>query len=96
MQLKHRPISRNSLGTVRQSEKFRYGAHGRRAATTNVNPQRNTGRRTGGYGQVIVARVDAEGYMQIVDRAKALIRSGGESISSVALETALLKHPVGA
>ena len=31
--------------------------------------------------------------MQIVDRAKALIRSGGESISSVALETGLLKHP---
>lgn len=40
-----------------------------------------------------IATIDAEGYMQIVDRAKALIRSGGESISSVALETALLKHP---
>ena len=31
--------------------------------------------------------------MQIVDRAKALIRSGGESISSIALETVLLRHP---
>ena len=40
-----------------------------------------------------VATIDVDGYMQIVDRAKALIRSGGESISSVALETALLKHP---
>ena len=40
-----------------------------------------------------VATIDVEGYMQIVDRAKALIRSGGESISSVALETLLLKHP---
>ncbi len=40
-----------------------------------------------------LATVDAEGYMQIVDRAKNLIRSGGESISSVALETALLKYP---
>ena len=40
-----------------------------------------------------MATIDADGYMQIVDRAKALIRSGGESISSVALETALLKHP---
>ena len=40
-----------------------------------------------------LATIDPEGYMQIVDRAKALIRSGGESISSVALETALLKHP---
>ena len=40
-----------------------------------------------------LATIDAEGYMQIVDRAKALIRSGGESISSIALETALLKNP---
>ncbi len=40
-----------------------------------------------------LATIDVEGYVQIVDRAKALIRSGGESISSVALETALLKHP---
>ena len=40
-----------------------------------------------------LATIDAEGYMQIVDRAKALIRSGGESISSIALETVLLKHP---
>lgn len=40
-----------------------------------------------------MATIDAEGYVQIVDRAKALIRSGGESISSIALETALLKHP---
>ena len=40
-----------------------------------------------------VATIDVDGYVQIVDRAKALIRSGGESISSVALETSLLKHP---
>ena len=40
-----------------------------------------------------IATINVEGYMQIVDRAKALIRSGGESISSVALETALLQHP---
>lgn len=40
-----------------------------------------------------IATIDVDGYMQIVDRAKALIRSGGESISSVALETSLLKHP---
>ena len=33
-----------------------------------------------------LATINAEGYIQIVDRAKALIRSGGESISTVALE----------
>ena len=40
-----------------------------------------------------IATINPEGYVQIVDRAKALIRSGGESISSIALETALMEHP---
>ncbi len=40
-----------------------------------------------------IATINAEGYMQIVDRAKAVIRSGGESISSIALENALVAHP---
>ena len=33
-----------------------------------------------------------EGYLQITDRAKDLIKSGGEWISSVALEVALMAH----
>ena len=40
-----------------------------------------------------LATINPEGYMQIVDRVKALIRSGGESISPFALENVLLKHP---
>ncbi len=40
-----------------------------------------------------VATMDAEGYIQIVDRTKDLIKSGGEWISSVALENALMAHP---
>jgi len=40
-----------------------------------------------------IAVIDAEGYAYIVDRAKDLIRSGGESISSVTVENALLRHP---
>ena len=40
-----------------------------------------------------VATIDAEGYMQIADRAKDLIKSGGEWISSVDLENALVAHP---
>ena len=40
-----------------------------------------------------LATINPEGYMKIVDRAKAIIRSGGESISTVALENVLLKHP---
>ncbi len=40
-----------------------------------------------------VATMDEEGYVQIVDRAKDLIKSGGEWISSVGLENALMGHP---
>ena len=40
-----------------------------------------------------VATMDAEGYIQIVDRTKDLVKSGGEWISSVALEGELMAHP---
>ena len=40
-----------------------------------------------------VATVDPEGYMQIVDRNKDVIKSGGEWISSVELENQALGHP---
>jgi len=40
-----------------------------------------------------IATVDADGYMQITDRAKDLIKSGGEWISSIALENAAIGHP---
>src|SRR5260370_41556252 len=33
------------------------------------------------------------GYMEIADRTKDVIKSGGEWISSVALENALMAHP---
>jgi acyl-CoA synthetase (AMP-forming)/AMP-acid ligase II len=40
-----------------------------------------------------VATVDTRGYVQITDRAKDIIKSGGEWISSVALENVLMAHP---
>lgn len=40
-----------------------------------------------------VATIDGEGYIRIVDRTKDLIKSGGEWISSVDLENALMAHP---
>jgi fatty-acyl-CoA synthase len=39
-----------------------------------------------------VATLDREGYIRLVDRTKDLIRSGGEWISSVQLENALMDH----
>lgn len=40
-----------------------------------------------------VGHIDARGYVQLTDRTKDVIKSGGEWISSVDLEDALLKHP---
>ena len=40
-----------------------------------------------------VASVDALGFVKISDRTKDLIKSGGEWISSVDLENAIMAHP---
>lgn len=40
-----------------------------------------------------VATIDAAGYIEIVDRTKDVIKSGGEWISSVQLEGLILGHP---
>jgi fatty-acyl-CoA synthase len=40
-----------------------------------------------------VATIDKEGYLQLVDRTKDLVKSGGEWISSVDLENAIMGHP---
>ncbi len=40
-----------------------------------------------------VATVDADGYMQITDRSKDVIKSGGEWISSIDLENVAMGHP---
>ena len=40
-----------------------------------------------------VATIDEEGFVKIVDRAKDLVKSGGEWISSVDLENCLMGHP---
>jgi fatty-acyl-CoA synthase len=43
-----------------------------------------------------LGRMAPDGTLEIVDRAKDLIKSGGEWISSLELERALLQHPAGA
>jgi fatty-acyl-CoA synthase len=40
-----------------------------------------------------IVTVDEHGFMEIVDRAKDLVKSGGEWISSVEVENALMGHP---
>ena len=40
-----------------------------------------------------VATIDADGFMQITDRSKDVIKSGGEWISSIDLENIAMAHP---
>jgi fatty-acyl-CoA synthase len=40
-----------------------------------------------------IVTIDPRGYVEIQDRSKDVIKSGGEWISSVALENALMAHP---
>ena len=46
----------------------------------------------GWFGTGDVVTIDKEGYIKITDRTKDLIKSGGEWISSVDLENALMGH----
>ncbi len=47
----------------------------------------------GWYHSGDIATVDQDGYIQIVDRVKDMVKSGGEWISSVDLESAIIAHP---
>ncbi len=47
----------------------------------------------GWYHTGDVVSIDEEGYIQVADRTKDLIKSGGEWISSVQLENAIMAHP---
>jgi fatty-acyl-CoA synthase len=40
-----------------------------------------------------VATIDADGFMEITDRSKDVIKSGGEWISSIMLENIAVSHP---
>ena len=40
-----------------------------------------------------VATIDADGFMQITDRSKDVIKSGGEWIGSIDLENIAMSHP---
>ena len=47
----------------------------------------------GWYHSGDIAAIDPDGYIQIVDRVKDMVKSGGEWISSVDLESAIMAHP---
>jgi fatty-acyl-CoA synthase len=49
--------------------------------------------RDGWFATGDVATIDPDGYMQITDRSKDVIKSGGEWISSIDLENIAVAHP---
>jgi len=58
------------------------------------NPEAGEGRFEDGWLRTgDVGSVDPQGWLRITDRAKDVIKSGGEWISSVDLESALMEHP---
>jgi fatty-acyl-CoA synthase len=63
------------------------------ASYYNAPDQANRWTPDGWFKTGDVATLDDEGIIKIVDRAKDLVKSGGEWISSVDLENALMGHP---
>lgn len=49
--------------------------------------------RDGWFDTADVVTINAEGFVQIVDRTKDVIKSGGEWISSIELENVAMSHP---
>jgi 3-(methylthio)propionyl---CoA ligase len=59
----------------------------------NDEATRNAITREGWFRTGDIGRIDARGYLTLVDRAKDVIKSGGEWISSATLESIALAHP---
>jgi fatty-acyl-CoA synthase len=57
------------------------------------NPLRLDAQGQGWFPTGDVATIDADGYMQITDRSKDVIKTGGEWISTIELENIAVGHP---
>jgi fatty-acyl-CoA synthase len=57
------------------------------------DPLRRDARGRGWFPTGDVSTLDSDGYMQITDRSKDVIKSGGEWISSIELENIAVSHP---
>ena len=71
----------------------RYEVLGWLARTSTVRIRTIVSLRMGWLRTGDIVSIDEMGYVEIKDRAKDLIKSGGEWISSVLLENALMAHP---
>ena len=57
------------------------------------NPDRANFSADGWFATGDVCTITPDGFMEIIDRTKDVIKSGGEWISSIALENAVIAHP---
>ena len=80
-----------SSGTARRPASSRCAARGSRARTTTTRPA-TTSSTTAGCARATLRRSTTQGFIRIADRAKDVIKSGGEWVSSVDLEVALMAH----
>ena len=82
-----------AVGRQRRWARSRCAGRSSPAATTRCRRRRRSSPPTAGCAPATSAAIDALGFVRITDRTKDLIKSGGEWISSVDLENALMAHP---
>ena len=80
-------------GTARRWASSRCAGRGWRRRTTTATTASDRFTDDGWFRTGDIVTIDARGTVSLQDRAKDLIKSGGEWISSVALESALMGHP---
>ncbi len=62
-------------------------------ASSYFKREHDDAHRDGWFDTGDIATMDQDGYMQITDRAKDVIKSGGEWVSSIDVENAAMSHP---
>ncbi len=91
---KDAPRDGKSVGEIQCRGPFITGAYHRGATAANGAVAADDKFTADGWLRTgDVAAIDALGFVRITDRTKDLIKSGGEWISSVDLENALMAHP---
>ena len=83
--------ARRCPGTASRPARSRCAGRGSPPATSATRTPRSS--TTGWLRTGDIASVDEKAFVQITDRSKDVIKSGGEWISSVELENELMAHP---
>ena len=89
----HRRRRRQPVAVGRRGGRRDRGARAVDHRPTTSATRRPRSSTTAGCAPATSARVNPLGFVQITDRAKDVIKSGGEWISSVELENHLMAHP---